>query len=104
MAALLNAKLPKLEDGKVVRENLSGGLKIDNKTVTCTFAKIDTKTVLDPSLDEEKAMEARLTIATTPNHICAVQKGGKGGFLVDEVNELIDLSFKKGSELRKLIE
>jgi exosome complex component RRP42 len=104
MTALLNAKLPKYEDGKVVRENLSGGLKIDNKTVTCTFAKIDTKTVLDPSLDEENAMDARLTIATTPNHICAVQKGGKGGFLADEVSELIDLSFKKGSELRKLIE
>jgi len=104
MAALSNAKLPKYEDGKILRDESSGGLKIDNKAVTCTFAKIDSKIVLDPSLDEEKAMDARLTIATTPTNICAIQKGGKGGFLIDEISELIDLSFKNGDGLRKLIE
>ncbi|MBI4399613.1 exosome complex protein Rrp42 [Candidatus Micrarchaeota archaeon] len=104
MAALLNTKQPKFEDGKVIRKEPMDKLKINARAVTCTFAKIDGKLVLDPCLDEETAMDARLTIATDENNICAMQKGCLGGFSADEVNQLIGVSFEKGKELRKLIE
>lgn len=102
MCALLNTKLPKFEDGKVIRENI-GKLEVENKTITCTFAKIDSQTILDPCLDEEKAMSSRISIATTPTHVCAIQKGGRGWFTESEILDLIDLSFDKGNELRKMI-
>ncbi|MEM3400138.1 MAG: exosome complex protein Rrp42 [Candidatus Micrarchaeia archaeon] len=102
MAALLNLKLPKYEDGKVIREE-STPLKVNTKAVSCTFAKIGNEIVLDPSLDEEIAMDGRLTIATTPNSICAAQKAGKAGFTKEEILSCMDIAFRKGDELRALI-
>jgi len=104
MAALLDAKLPKLEGGQLIRTERIEKLKVGEKVVTCTFSKIDSHIVLDPGLDEEKAMSARLTIATTPEHVCAMQKGGRGAFTKDEVINLVDTSFEKGKELRKLLD
>jgi len=104
MAALLSAKLPKYEDGHLIRTERNDSLKIGQKVVTCTFSKIGSRIVLDPGLDEEKAMSARLTLATTPEHVCAMQKGGSGAFTRDELMNLIDVSFEKGNELRKLLD
>jgi exosome complex component RRP42 len=104
MAALLTAKLPKYEDGQLIRTERNDSLKIGQKVVTCTFSKIGSRIVLDPGLDEEKAMSARLTLATTPEHVCAMQKGGSGAFTRDELMNLIDVSFDKGNELRKLLD
>lgn len=104
MAALLNAKLPKYKDGQFIRTERSNSLSVTQKVVTCTFSKIGSRIVLDPGLDEEKAMSARLTLATTPEHVCAMQKGGSGAFTRDELMNLIDVSFEKGNELRKLLE
>ncbi|MCX6776607.1 MAG: exosome complex protein Rrp42 [Candidatus Micrarchaeota archaeon] len=104
MAALLNAKVPKIEEGKLIKAERIDNLKITQKVVTCTFSKIGSQIVLDPRLDEEKAMSARLTLATTPEHVCAMQKGGKGAFTSDELINLVDVSFEKGNELRKLLD
>jgi len=104
MAALLNAKVPKIEEGRLITSERTNPLKVTQRVVTCTFSKIDSQIVLDPGLDEEKAMSARLTLATTPEHVCAMQKGGKGAFTSDELINLVDLSFEKGNELRKLLE
>jgi len=104
MAALLNAKSPKLEGGQIIRTERTESLNVGQKVVACTFSKIDSHIVLDPGLDEEKAMSARLTIATTPEYLCAMQKGGRGAFTKDEVINLVDVSFEKGNELRKLLD
>lgn len=103
MAAIRCTRIPKYEDGKVVRGEYQGFVKSQNDCVTCTIAKIDSASLLDPTLDEEKAMDARITIATTPQYICAAQKGGSGGFTKEEVMSAIDLSFKRGNELRALL-
>lgn len=104
MAALLNARLPKYEDGQLIRAERSESLNVGQKVVTCTFSKIGSQIVLDPGIDEEKAMGARLTLATTPEHVCAIQKGGRGAFTRDELINLVDVSFEKGNELRKLLD
>lgn len=103
MAAIENCKVPKYEDGKLIRTEYEGPLKIGNRCVTTTFAKVGQALLADPSLDEEKAMDARITIATTPDYVCAVQKGCAGGFTKDELLSLIDASFAKGNELRSLL-
>jgi len=103
MAALLGAKRPKVENSKIVRGEFTGPLGITEKVVTCTFAKYEEGIVLDPKLDEERGMDARLTIATMPGKVCATQKGGWGAFSRKQVEELIDVSLAKGEDLRRLL-
>jgi exosome complex component RRP42 len=104
MAALKSARMPKVEDGKIIRSESAGKLKLTSDVVTCTFAKADTSFLLDPSFDEEKGMDGRITIATTPEHVCAIQKGGWGAFTQKDIMSLVDISFAKGKELRSLLQ
>ncbi|MCK4327581.1 MAG: exosome complex protein Rrp42 [Candidatus Diapherotrites archaeon] len=103
ISALLNTKMPKYEDGKVIREETKGKLSVQKKPVECTFFKIGDMLMLDPSLGEDKALDARLTVATVGDRICAMQKGGNGSFTMKEIDELVDMSFKKSKELTKLL-
>ena len=45
-------------------------------------------------------MDCRLTLATTPTHLCAAQKGGWGTISEKDLLELLDISMEKGKELR----
>ncbi len=104
MSALLSARMPKLENGAIVRGEYSGKLPIKEKVVTCTFGKLGERMFLDPSLDEEKGMDCRLTIATAGDAVCAGQKGGWGSFSEKDIMELVDLSLQKGKDLRSLLQ
>jgi exosome complex component RRP42 len=102
MSSLTSVRMPKYEDGKVIREP-GQPLKLANKVVSCTFADIEGKRVLDPTYDEEIAAACRLTIATTEDRLCAMQKGKYGSLSREEVLELIDKSMERGKELRALL-
>ncbi|MCD6414395.1 MAG: exosome complex protein Rrp42 [Candidatus Diapherotrites archaeon] len=102
-SALLNTRMPKYEDGKIIRES-NKKLPVNKKPVECTFAKIGDTIMLDPILEEEKTMDARITFATLEkNTLCAAQKGGFGSFKEKEVMDALDIAFKKGKELRKYL-
>ncbi len=95
IAALTNVKPPTEEDWKLPEFPLS------KKPVAVTVAKIDDKLVVDPCLDEERVMEARLTITTIDDgSICAMQKGGTGYFTREELQQAYDLSSAKAAEWR----
>jgi len=68
-----------------------------------TTVKIGDKLMVDAILDEEKAMQARLTVSTTDT-INAMQKGGVGSFTVDEVLSIVDDSIARAGDIRKKIE
>lgn len=103
IAALLDAKVPELdEDGTINREKMNKKLEIKEIPVACTIYKIAGKLVLDPTLREESAVEGRLTVTTIEgDRICAMQKGGKCGFTPEEIYKAVDISLKKGKEMRK---
>ncbi|HZX19911.1 MAG TPA: exosome complex protein Rrp42 [archaeon] len=104
LKALLNTKLPKLEDHKIVKGEYSGKLKLNAKPILNTFAKIGNTVVADPTLLEEKAMTSRFSVAVTENDdITAFQKGLGGSFKIEEINAAIDLSFKNSKQIRKLL-
>jgi len=103
VTALLNARLPKYEDGKIVRGEWQGDLPTTCTPVSCTRSKILDRMLADPNLDEEYAMDVRLTVTTTDT-INAMQKGGSGTLTMDEVESSVDRAFEKAKELRKLIE
>lgn len=66
--------------------------------------KIENSILFDPTLDEEKVADARLTVTTDENgDIRAMQKGLSGAFTLEEVKQVIDSSLCISKELRKLI-
>ncbi len=103
MAALATSKIPKYEDGKVVRENMKR-LETSNIVTSCTFAKVIDSLLVDPDGAEEELMKARLTITNGKELIYAMQKGLGGVFMQKEIDSLIDAAFDKSKELRNIVQ
>jgi exosome complex component RRP42 len=104
MAALLNAKIPKYEDDKINYGESSGPLPMKDSPIEVTTVKIADKLFLDTTVEEEGALNARLTLAINEKgDICAAQKGGKGYFTKDEIAKAVDLSILKSKEIRNII-
>ena len=102
--ALLDAKIPKVEEDQIIRHEYIGRLEVRELPVYTTFAKIGKMIMVDPNIEEEHAMDARLSIATVDDgHVTAMQKGGSGGFTKGEVSFMIEEAIKKGKELRKMV-
>jgi len=98
IAALLDVKPPQDEAWTLPE------FPVVRKPVAVTLAKIDEKLLVDPCLDEENVMEARLTMTTTEDgSLCAIQKGGRGCFTRDELERAYRIARDKGQELRKLL-
>lgn len=106
MAALSNTRMPKYnaETDEIVYEEHDGALLLLDKPIEVTVGKISDKLLVDTNLEEEFALDARLTIATNSKcEICAMQKGEKGFFTFEEIEKAIELAVEKGKELRKLL-
>jgi exosome complex component RRP42 len=72
--------------------------------VAVTLAKINDKLVVDPWLEEEQVMDARLTMTIEKDgNICAIQKGGYGYFTPDQVVEASKIARQKAEEQRKQV-
>lgn len=106
LAALLNTKMRKYEvkDGEVKMKAGYTQLPVRNHPVAVTCAKINDRLVVDPSLEEEQIMDARLTITTAKDgRICAIQKGEYGHFTKEQIFEAAKIATEKAEELRKLV-
>lgn len=106
LAALLNTKMSKYEivEGELNVKPGYDQLPVINYPIPITFAKIDNKLIIDPSLEEEEAMDARLTITIEKDgKICAIQKGGTGQFTKEQIIEAANIAKIKSAEIRKLV-
>jgi len=103
VTALRTTKIPVLDEEGNPTEDLMP-LPMLKTPVSCTFAKIGENILVDPSQNEEKVLDARLTVTTEDNgYICAMQKGGDSQFTVDEIMDCVKKSIKIGKEIRKTI-
>ncbi len=60
---------------------------------------------MDPWLDEEEVMDARLTMSFGKDgKLCAIQKGGTGTLTPEQIIEAANMAREKAEELRKLVE
>jgi exosome complex component RRP42 len=104
VGALLNTKMSKyeVEDGEVKFKPGYEQLPIRKRPITVTCAKIGDKLVVDPWLEEEQVMDARISMAfDDDDNICAVQKGGSGYFEPKQVFEAAKIAKEKSKQLRK---
>jgi exosome complex component RRP42 len=104
VAALHNTRIPKYENGEVIRGEYERKLPVVNKPITVTVCKFSGQLLVDPVLEEEKVIDSKLTVATLDNgYLCAMQKQGEKSLTLQDVEKIIELAFQKGDELRKLI-
>jgi len=106
LAALLNTKMfnYELKEGEVKIKPGYKPLPMRNYPIAVSFAKINDKIIVDPWLEEEQVMDARLTMAVEKDgKICAIQKGGSGTFTTQQILEISKIAQEKSAELRKLV-
>ncbi len=106
LAALASAKFAKAEmkGDEIVYKSSLHQLPVNNHPVAVTFAKVGRTIVVDPVLEEEYVMSARLTVTIDKNgNICAMQKGGLSGFTQEELKMAVHTAVQKAAENRAKI-
>lgn len=106
LAALKDTKLPKYDKktDKIDYTKHEEELKLKKIPVSITVYKIGTRFIIDPSLNEEEASDARLMITTTEDgKVCAMQKGGIALLSIEDIDKMVEIATEKGKELRKYL-
>jgi len=105
LAALKDLKFPKFDGEKIdYKEKTDKKLEITKTPIVVTVIKIGEKFIVDPDIDEEKVIDARLTVTTIEDgDLCSLQKGGNYPLTVDDIMKMIDIGIEKGKELRKVL-
>lgn len=102
LAALKDTRFPKYEDGKIIyEEKTDKKLPLTKEPLPVTVLKIGDKFIVDPVIDEEKVLDARLTVASTSDGtLCAMQKGGEDPLTTEDILKMVDIALDKSKELR----
>ncbi len=98
IAALLTTTVP--AERFEIGENFN--LPVQNVPIAVTSLIVDEKILVDPSRDELSVGENLVTITTDKDeNIVAIQKSGGFILMEEKFYELIDISIRKGREIRK---
>lgn len=102
IAAVKTAKFPEFKDGAINYKKLTDkSLDLKILPVGVTVVKIGKNFVVDPTNEEEKMIDARLTVTTLDSgDICALQKGGETPLTSEDIKRMVELGIAKGKELR----
>lgn len=104
-AAIKNAKFPGYDEetGKIkYDEKTDKPLMVEHMPMACTVLKIGDNFIVDPTRDEEREADARLTVVSKEdNSLCAMQKGGHKPLSSEDLMHMAELSLAKTNELRK---
>jgi len=103
MAALKEAKLPKLdENNNIIYGEHSGKLPLKNTVLSITVRPLDDKLYVDCTEYEEASLETRLTVGVTKDgKITSLQKGGEDPFTKEQTIEMLEFAKKKALEIIK---
>ncbi len=104
IAALQDAKFPKLEGDKVNYKE-SSGKKLPLKAFPLSFTinKIGQHFIVDPGFEEEKFIDARLTVGILEDGtLCSLQKGDDSALDAEEIEKIVDIVTRKNKEVRKV--
>lgn len=78
-------------------------LEVLHLPVECTFVRLGETIMVDPTFEEERAAQGRLTVATDETgRIVAMQKGLVGAFSPDDIKSMVERAFQHGDTMRAL--
>ncbi len=108
LAALKTARFPVVDadTGAIdYKQKTAKKLPLTKEPISVTVYKINGQLIIDPTTEEEKSYEARLTVsADKKGTISALQKGGEGTLTLEEIGKIIDLAIDKAKELQAALE
>jgi len=105
IAALEDTKFPEFDGEKIdYKKKTDKKLKMNKVPISITVWKIGDHFIVDPTNDEEKYSDGRLTVASTEDgRLCAMQKGGEKPFTYEEIEKMVDFALEKAKEVRKTL-
>ena len=105
IAALTSTKMRKFnvdDEGEIEFLEETQPLPITNQPIEITLGKINNKILVDPSLDEEHALECQITMAIGKDgELCAIQKRGSSTFRKEEIFQAYDIARDKAQNIRE---
>ncbi len=105
LAALKTAKFPVVDPATGAidyKQKTDKSLPLTKEPLPITIYKVNGVLMVDPTNEEEKAYEARLTVGSdAKGTISALQKGGDVPLSIEEIGKMVDLALEKASFLRK---
>jgi exosome complex component RRP42 len=103
VAALLNTKIPKVENEKIIRGEFEKNLPVVYKPINITVCKVGNKFLLDPSIEEEKILDSKLSICVRDDDkICSLQKQLKE-LDFEDILKMSEIAIEKSKEIRKML-
>ncbi|MEM7818580.1 MAG: exosome complex protein Rrp42 [Candidatus Aenigmatarchaeota archaeon] len=103
VAALHNTRIPKIEGEKIIRGEFEKSLPVVFKPINITVCKVGKNFLLDPTIEEEKILDSKLSISVRDDDkICSMQKQLKE-LEFDDILKMIDIAREKSKEIRKLV-
>jgi exosome complex component RRP42 len=105
IAALKSMRFPEYKDDKIdYKKKTDKGLELKDLPIEVTVIKIGDKFIVDADSEEEKAIDARLTVASlSDGTLCAMQKGGDFPLTDEDICKMVEIGIEKAKELRKLV-
>jgi len=89
-----------MQGEKVVDTGSTKDMPITSIPISTTSVRMGDIVMIDPNSEEEGCMDARITLTTTEDGFCAVQKGFAGAFTVDQIKKASAIARIKGEEIR----
>lgn len=104
LVALLNTKIPKVEDDTIIRKEFEKALPVVFKPINITVCKVADKFLIDPCFEEEGTIDSKLSICVREDEkICSMQKQGGGELTIEDIEKMVDIAMEKSKEVRKLM-
>jgi exosome complex component RRP42 len=105
ISALKTAVYPSFDGVKIdYKSKTKDRVPVSRVPISVTVFKYGENLLIDPTTDEERVYDSRLTIAVLENdNLCSLQKGGEGALDEEDIFKMIDLAIEKSKELRKHI-
>lgn len=102
LAALKDARFPTYDGEKVdYKEKTDTKLPLSKEPIAITVIKIGKNFIVDPTTEEEKVIDARLTVSSIKDGtLCALQKGGELPLSTEDIEKMIEIAVDKAKELR----
>ncbi len=107
LAALRTARFPVIDENGVIDYKHKTDVKVPivKEPLPVTVYKVNGQLMVDSTVAEEKASEARLTVGCDAHGvISALQKGGAAPFTAEEIGQIVDIAIEKSAFLRGVLD
>jgi exosome complex component RRP42 len=103
MAALIDARFPKYENEELdYKTRTDKRIELSKKPIAVTVYRVGPHFFVDPIVEEEKEIDARLTVTLTEDGtICALQKGGDQPLTTEDIGRMLEIATEKSKFLRE---